>query len=263
MSALTRLLLGALLASLVALIARRTGALSRSGAAAAIAVGALASLAGWEWCGILLAFFVPSVALSAWRSVSKRAATLDVVAKVAERDAVQVFANGGVFALAALGAALFPAALWPAVALGSLAAATADTWATEIGTAVGGIPRSIVDLARVPVGTSGAITAAGSAGMVLGALWMGTAARGLGFDPHIALSAIVGGVGGALADSLLGATLQERLWCPRCARETEQEIHRCGTRAEFRRGMRGFGNDAVNLTSTGIGAAVAVLWSVS
>jgi uncharacterized membrane protein len=99
--------------------------------------------------------------------------------------------------------------------------------------------------------------------MVLGAVWLGTAARTMGFDPDVVLSSIVGGLGGALADTLLGATLQERDWCPRCARETEQRIHRCGTRTEHRRGLPGFGNDAVNLTSTVLGAAIAVLWSVS
>jgi uncharacterized protein (TIGR00297 family) len=263
LSPLSRLILGGVLAALVAVAARRTGSLSRSGALAAIAVGALACFPGWTWSGVLLAFFVSSTVLSAWRSASKHAATVDVVEKSAERDAVQVLANGGVFALAALGAVLFPSAIWAAVALGSLAAATADTWATEVGTAVGGIPRSIRGFARVPAGTSGAVTFAGSVAMVLGAVWLGTAARTMGFDPDVVLSSIVGGLGGALADTLLGATLQERDWCPRCARETEQRIHRCGTRTEHRRGLPGFGNDAVNLTSTVIGAAIAVLWSVS
>jgi uncharacterized protein (TIGR00297 family) len=212
---------------------------------------------------VLLAFFFSSTALSAWRSASKHAATLDVVEKSAERDAVQVLANGGVFALGALAAIVAPSLIWAPLALGALAAATADTWATEVGAAIGGIPHLITDLTRVPVGTSGAVSLAGSAAMVLGAVWLGTAARGLGFDPHVVLPTIAGGVGGALADTLLGATVQERHWCPQCRRETEQRIHRCGGRTDYRRGVRGFGNDAVNLTSTVVGAAIAVLWSVT
>lgn len=263
LSPLSRLLLGGVLATLIALAARRTHALSRSGAVAAVAVGALACFAGWEWCGVLLAFFLSSTALSAWRSSSKDAATLDVVEKSAERDAVQVLANGGVFALGAVGAALAPSSFWVVLALGALAAATADTWATEVGAAIGGIPRSIAGLKPVPVGTSGAVSVAGSAAMVLGAVWLGTAARGMGFDPHVMVPTIAGGVGGALADTLLGVAVQERRWCPGCARETEQHIHRCGSRTEYRRGVRGFGNDAVNLTSTVVGAAIAVLWSLS
>jgi len=251
------------LATLIALAARRARALAGSGAVAAAVTGALACLAGWGWCGVLLAFFLSSTAFSAWRSASKHAATLDVVEKSAERDAVQVLANGGVFALGALGTIVAPSPLWTPLALGALAAATADTWATEVGAAIGGVPRSILNLASVPVGTSGAVSVAGSAAMVLGAIWLGTAARGLGFDPHVVLPSIAGGVGGALADTLLGATLQERRWCPSCARETEQRIHRCGSRTELRRGMRGLGNDAVNLTSTVVGAAIAVLWSMS
>lgn len=252
-----------MLATLIALAARRARALSGSGAVAAVAVGAVTCLAGWGWCGVLLAFFLSSTAFSAWRSASKRAATLDVVEKSAERDAVQVLANGGVFALGALGATIAPSVVWAPLALGALAAATADTWATEVGAAIGGIPRSVADLTRVPVGTSGAVSVAGSAAMVLGAVWLGTAARGMGFDPHVVLPSIAGGVGGALADTLLGASVQERHWCPRCSRETEQRVHRCGSRSEYRRGVRGFGNDAVNLTSTAVGAAIAVLWSMS
>jgi uncharacterized protein (TIGR00297 family) len=263
MSPLARLLVGGLFAVLIALAARRAGSLSRSGAAAAVAVGALASFAGWAWCGVLLAFFVASAALSAWRAASKRAATQAIVEKPAGRDAIQVFANGGVFAMAALGAATVPSPLWAPVALGSLAAATADTWATEVGTAVGGPPRSILGLVQVPVGTSGAVSIPGTAAMVLGAVWLGTAARAMGFDPEIMLPVISGGVGGALADTLLGATLQERRWCAACASETEQRLHHCGNRTVPRRGLGGFGNDAVNLTSTAVGAAIAVLWSLS
>ena len=50
---------------------------------------------------------------------------------------MQVLANGGVFALAALLGAVLGSP-WPAAgsraALGALAASAADTWATEIGT---------------------------------------------------------------------------------------------------------------------------------
>lgn len=175
---------------------------------------------------------------------------------------MQVLANGGVFALAALGEALDPSVIWPLVGLGALAAATADTWATEVGTALGGVPRSVIGFKIVPVGTSGAVTWPGSAALVLGSIWLGTAALALGFELPVAIAIVAGGVGGSLADTLLGALVQERRWCTDCNRETEQRTHHCGNRTVHRRGVRGFGNDAVNLTSTAAGAAIAVLWSL-
>src|SRR5918997_262513 len=72
------------------------------------------------------------------RGAEKAQRTGDVVAKGGARDAFQVVANGGLFAVMALAAAaLAPgsplARTFAAAALGALAASAADTWATEIG----------------------------------------------------------------------------------------------------------------------------------
>ena len=85
--------------------------LTGRGAAAALAVG-LATVWGFGWRGVvlLLAFFVSSSLLSEKTTRNER----------------QVIANGGVAAVAAL------AGSWMAFA-GALAAASADTWASEIG----------------------------------------------------------------------------------------------------------------------------------
>ena len=53
--------------------------------------------------------------------------------------------------------------------------------------------------------------------------------------------------------------MQERRWCPRCAAETEQHIHRCGTPTVYYRALSGLNNDVVNLLCTVVGAAVALL----
>ena len=260
MSTLLALALGVLAAGGVALLARRARALSPSGAVAATAIGALAVGAGWAWAALLVLFFVASTLLSRVGRARKEARTAAVDAKGGERDAAQVLANGGVFAGAAVGLILWPqaAVAWAALALGALAAATADTWGTEIGTLGERPPRSIRGWRPVPAGTSGAVTAAGSLATIGGALFVATLAVVLGFPVGLAAAATVGGVAGAAADTVLGATVQARRRCPRCDVSTERIVHRCGERTVAYGGIPWLDNDLVNLAATLVGGAVAL-----
>lgn len=258
MSLLARSLAGLALAALLALASRHTRSLAASGAWTAVLVGTLATAAGWAWCALLLAFFVSSTLLSRWRQDEKALRTRGVVEKGGERDAWQVLANGGVLALCALGALLLPSPWWLLAGAGALAGAAADTWATEVGTAIGGRPYHVLGWRPVRAGSSGAVTTAGSVAMLAGAAFIGTIAvlGGLAWQEGVAVA--IGGVAGALADTLVGATVQERRWCPRCHEATECRTHDCGSATERRGGWARVDNDAVNLTSTVVGAAVAV-----
>jgi uncharacterized membrane protein len=71
------------------------------------------------------------------------------------------------------------------------------------------------------------------------------------------LPVFAGGFGGALLDSLLGATLQARRWCPACERECEVERHGCGTTTAPRSGFAWLTNDGVNFAATAGGALLA------
>lgn len=259
MTFLTRTLLGLALATAIAIAALRARALSRSGALAAVVVGVAATAAGWRWCALVLAFFVSSTLLSRWRREAKERATRAVVEKGGNRDAWQVLANGGVFAACAVGAILVPSVQWSVAGLGALAAATADTWATEVGTAVGGVPRTIVGWREVAPGMSGAMSAAGTLAMIAGAAFLGTVAWRGGFEGWVALAGAVGGVAGAMTDTLLGATMQSRRWCARCEAPTERRVHDCGGPTVGRGGWPRLDNDGVNLTSCAAGAVVALL----
>lgn len=259
MNVLARTLIGLALAAAIAIAARRLRVLSCSGAIAATVVGVAATAAGWRWCALLLAFFLSSTFLSHWRREGKERATRAIVEKGGNRDAWQVLANGGVFAACAVGAIVLPSTTWSLAGLGALAAATADTWATEIGTAVGGVPRTIIGWREVTAGTSGAVTVIGTVAMVAGAVFLGTVAWRGGLEGWVALAGGAGGVAGGVADTLLGATVQSRRWCPRCHAPTERRAHDCGSPTTVRGGWARLDNDGVNLTSCAVGAVVALL----
>lgn len=250
--------LGFLIACVVAVGAVRSGALSRDGAAAAVAVGTLCVAAGWSWAALLVVFFVTSSALSHFRAANRARRTESIVAKGGARDALQVLANGGVFAFAALLSLVLPWSGWMPMGAGALAAATADTWGTEIGTLAAAPPRLITSWRTVPAGTSGAVTPLGFTASAAGALLIALAAWLLHWPPSAAVAALVGGAVGALSDSLLGALLQARRWCPRCDAGTERAVHACGVATERAGGVSWLDNDCVNFLS-GVAGAVAAL----
>lgn len=249
--------LGAAFAAIVAAIAYRARALSASGALAAFGVGALIfGSGGWPAAAVLFAFFLPSTLLTRLGRARKRATTGD--RGEAPRSGWQVLANGGVAAVCAL-AATRGGASFAAAFAGAFAAASADTWSTEIGTLSRRSPVSILTFRPVRAGISGGVTLLGTLAMLAGSLCVAAAAALAGVAPLASVA--LGGVAGALADSILGASLQALRWCPACARECETRRHDCGTPTVLRRGVSWIENDAVNFAATLCGAIVAALAS--
>jgi uncharacterized protein (TIGR00297 family) len=229
---------------LLSVFAWRVGALSAGGAAAGAVVGSVVlGAGGWGWAGLLLSFVLAGSAAS----------RLPPTAGPPRRTARQVLANGTVAALAAVA---HPAPWAGAAFAGAVAAAWADTWSTEFGTRYGGPPRRVVGLQPVDPGTSGGVTALGSAAGVAAAALCGLLAAAFGIAPIPSTAAA--GVLGALADSLLGATVQAAFRCPRCGHRGETPRCACGARGELERGLRWLDNDAVNLLATAVGALAAV-----
>ena len=244
---------GAIFAVAVALLALRLKALTIDGAIAAFVVGTVVFGAGGLPAAlVLLAFFVPSSLLTRVGRARKRRALAD--ADHTARTAWQVLANGGVAACCALGA-LYWRTPFEAAFAGAIAAASADTWATEIGTLSTRKPVSIATFRPVQTGMSGGVSTLGIAASVAGALCVAVVAWTLRVASLPAV--LVGGFAGSLLDSLAGAILQARRWCPACGIECESIVHRCGTRTQQRGGIAWLQNDAVNFMATLCGALVA------
>ncbi len=247
--------LGAFFAAIVASFAYRARALSTSGAAMAFAVGAVVfGSGGWRAASVLFAFFVPSALLSRLGLARKR--MLAGGEREAPRSGWQVLANGGVAAACALAGTRGGAPLAAAFA-GAFAAASADTWGTEIGTLSRRAPVSILTLRPLRAGASGGITPLGIAATVAGSLCVAGTASLVGIAPL--WSVALAGIAGATLDSIAGAGLQALRWCPYCGSDCETRRHHCGGTTVLRRGVSWIGNDAVNFGATLCGAIVALL----
>jgi uncharacterized protein (TIGR00297 family) len=264
---LVQLLLGMLLAALAAGGAYLLGWLDLSGAFAAFGVGVIVfGLGGLAWSLVLLTFFASSSLLSKLFKDHKEE-TEKYSAKGARRDAAQVLANGGLASLFVL-LSLFTRSdglAWCGFAA-ALAAANADTWATEIGALSRVAPALITTGQPVAKGVSGGISRLGTWGSVAGAVlvalvaWLAWPWVGNERSLWAALAIAFAGVVGSLVDSFLGATLQGVYYCPQCAIETEKfPWHTCGTETVHRRGWRWLNNDWVNLGCTLAAALLAII----
>ena len=229
------------MAGAAALAAWRAGSLTAGGAAAGWLVGVVVLIGtGWAGGAVLAAFFVSG----------------SVVSSGERRNERQVLANGGPAAAGALLGILEPGlGLW--IVTGSLAGAAADTWATGIGARSRTPPRLIGFGLRVAPGTSGGMTALGSAGAAAGALFVAAVGALAGRAPALLPLGTLVGFAGMVADSALGALWQGRFRCPDCDEATERRVHRCGARTRHAGGLRWLDNDAVNLGATLCAAVLA------
>jgi uncharacterized protein (TIGR00297 family) len=252
-----RLVIGFIAAAAVSLVALLSRSLTRSGAGVATVIGTLAITAGWTWGALLIVYFVSSTALARTGRTRKAMRTASIVAKTGARDGVQVLANGALFAGAAVASLIRPDVPWIALGAGALAASAADTWATEVGTLSNTEPRSVLTWRRVAAGTSGAASVPGSLAMIAGALFVATFTLALGWTVQIAACVAVGGLTGAVVDTVLGATVQSRRWCEQCESETELVTHDCGGMTTPARGVEWVDNDIVNFLSNAAGGLLA------
>lgn len=114
-----------------------------------------------------------------------------------------------------------PYTLSAVACISALACSCGDTWASEVGSVIGGTPYLITTWKRVPRGTNGGVTLIGivcsfAGGVVVGVAYFAGLAMLVGFESQrdaLSQSSVIllggmAGLGGSLVDSLLGATVQ-------------------------------------------------------
>jgi uncharacterized protein (TIGR00297 family) len=267
-----QLLLGFLFAIIIAFLAYRARSLNKSGAIAAVVTGTIIfGVGGLDWAILLLTFFITSSALS--RAFKKRKQGLDEkFSKGHERDAGQVFGNGGVATAFAALHFFLPASPLPWIGFAAaLAAVNADTWGTELGVLNPHPPRMITDLRKtVEKGTSGGISLVGTLAALAGSGLIALLAALLFPIPNPQLPITnyfllitFSGLAGALFDSFLGATVQAMYFCPTDKKETEKHpLHTCGTPTIHIRGWKRLDNDWVNFSCGAFGVLAAILFTM-
>lgn len=258
-----QLALAIIASTIVVVLAFWRGSLSGSGVVGAMLVGTLIiGFGGWQWGVLLGAFFVSSSALSHFKE-DEKLAVAEKFEKGHRRDMGQVLANGGVGAGVALLSNILPSDIWYVFFTGAMAAVTADTWATELGTLSQRPPRLITNGRLVEAGTSGGISTLGTSVSFAGGLLLGLVAGVIGGREPLRFTFMgaVGGLVGSLFDSLLGATIQQVYYCDVCRKETERKLHRCGHPTRPLRGWSWLNNDLVNLWASIVGGLTSAgLW---
>ena len=220
---------------------------------------------------MLLTFLISASLWTLYRHRDKKF-MVDIVAKTGPRDIVQATANVSTACSIAVLFGLNPRPEIFLAFLGSIAAVNADTWATEIGTLSQSRPRLITTWHQTSPGTSGAVTPLGTLAGFAGSLMI--AFLGMSFQwldhsinqqilqnniPRAIAIITASGFLGSLVDSLLGATIQVRYFCPICQKMTEQPLHRGVHPTQYSSGIRWLNNDWVNFVCSLSGALIAFL----
>lgn len=267
-----KLFIGFLFSMMISFIARKKGALNFSGFIGAIFLGtALYFLGRFFLSTILIGFFVSSSLFTKYREKDKGLAD-DINEKSGARDYVQVIANGGLglaysFLYYFTGNPAFVVAFAAA-----FSAATADTWASELGVFSKSAPVSILTFRKAEAGTSGAISLLGTFSALCGSIFIAIIFY-IGYiytfrfdSKSLYFFFLVSGTGflGSIFDSLLGATVQGKYQCPVCSKHTEKKLHH-GTSTLLIRGCKWVNNDMVNFISClfSSGIALFIAYSIS
>lgn len=156
--------------------------------------------AGVKWLFLIFIFLILGLAFTRYKHPYKK----EIGVYEGTRTIRNVVSNGVVpFVMAAFGNY--------GGFIGSIATATADTMASEVGVTT--TPRLITTFKKVPPGTDGGISIPGTTAGIIGAGVIGVAAYLLGIYPNLYKTmeiAIISGTLGCFIDSLLGALLESK-----------------------------------------------------
>jgi len=215
---------------------------------------------GFSWFVIVAVFFSLGVVFTLYKYGYKRRLG-GAQGKGGARNWPHILANGGLASIAAIWNMASPGVIPATFFLGAVSTSAADTVATELGLLSHSQPMLITHPSRaVMPGTSGGVTSLGFVGAAFASVVIGIMALALGVlpDPYLILPVcVVGGVFGAVFDSLVGATVQRKGYCVVCLKPTEALRH-CGEKTKATQGKWYIENNIVNVVSTVAGAAAAI-----
>jgi uncharacterized protein (TIGR00297 family) len=250
---------------LVGYLSYRFKFLQLNGAIMAFILGSIVfGFGGIVYAIPIVSFFVLSSLLS---RIGKRKKKLleTLFAKTGQRDIYQVLANGGIAGLLVVIMYLFEIKYIFVLYLITLAAATADTWATELGVFSRQKPLLITNFKPVEAGTSGAISLLGSFAALLGSASI--AFIGFLVKPDVTVNhssecilflvIVFSGFISSFIDSYLGALVQAQYRCKICNKLTEKS-HHCHDECDLVHGYKVITNDLVNIFSILITTIIAI-----
>jgi uncharacterized protein (TIGR00297 family) len=217
----------------VAAVALLTRTVSRSGAAAGLAVGTLVYI-GVDWRGyaLLVAFFIAGSLATKHRYAEKAARGIEEK-RGGARGARNALAKGVVAVACAVLHLVTGHPLFVIGYASAIATALADTTSSELGKVYGKHPVLITTLRRVPPGTEGAVSVEGTLLGIAASAAIAALALALGVvDAWPAAGIVVAAAFvGTTVESVLGAAVQ---------------------------GLRGMSNEVVNVFLTLVGAGVGI-----
>lgn len=234
------MLLGGVLASVFSLGVFFLARLTLDGMFAAIIVGTYTlGLGGWYAALVLILFFVSSVILSDIPNLG------NTEEDKIRRDGRQVWANGFWLVIFLILSVSFNSSVFFVAAMTVIATATADTWATELGSKSTKSTYLITSFKQVSPGTDGGVSFRGTvAALLASVLIAGVTVYSLSLQISIFLIILAAGFLGCLIDSYLGAIFQQA--------NRSVPLPMLNTEVYF-------SNNLVNVVSTGLGGLLAII----
>ncbi|MHB1355287.1 MAG: DUF92 domain-containing protein [Anaerolineae bacterium] len=226
---------------------------------------------GWVWGALVLLFFLSTIVWSHY-GCDRKALLLDRLLGRSQIGWQQVTAQlGWGCVLAVLAFQSQPNIGLTGAFVGVIAAANADTWATEIGVLNRHQPRLMNNGRQAPAGTPGAVTLLGFVSAGGGAWLAGFTAlvfyfiiavfderTWVGALLWLPISAMLGGLVGTVVDSFLGAAAQRMYYCEHCQCACEDAVHHCGLPARQTRGWPWLSSHGVDMVGSFVSAAVTM-----
>jgi uncharacterized protein (TIGR00297 family) len=234
-------ILGLILSASFSFLAFLFRRLTLDGMFASIVAGIfILGLGGWATAGVVLLFFVSSVVITG----ESPARSTNSIAGI-RRNGLQVWANGFWLMVCLVLDVVFNAGIFTIAAMGAIATATADTWATELGSKVPGATYLITDFKTVASGTDGGISLRGTTAALIGSGMIAIASiYFFSLEFYVFPCIFLAGFLGCIVDSYFGAIFQQKnssVILP----VLEKEIN--------------IDNNLVNGISTGAGALLAII----